>query len=199
MQIQTKNLIRNLSILFAFFVVFVSLAYGLEMQKDNPGKTEQKTDKTPIFRLSLRLFQPTATPTMQPTPTEVEIPTPVPTTFVPPLSIVVPPPCGAGGVGGPCGIPLEVVVFVDYNRDGVGVTGEMITGLQIHLYDSSYNRMGTAYTVDGRASFCLPRKGVYYLDMPYIQTTKEFRNDSISNVNLITVALDPPDIPIRLP
>ena len=203
MRVNTQNILRNLAVAFAFVLVLAALTYGLGVSQEGVGsskseKPAEAAEAAPKFSIGSLFRRETPSPTPEPSvPTET--PTIVPTTFVPPVSIRIPASSGAGGASPTCKLPLDVVVFVDYNRDGIGVTAEMITGLQINLYDVSYNRLGTTYTNNGKASFCLPRKGIYYLDMPYIQTTREFRNDSVSADNLVTIKLDAPEIPIRLP
>ncbi len=199
------NARRRVLILAAGAVLlFVYLGLALLLA---PGSAA--TQSTRVARLS-SLTPESERPTQTPMPTQAESLSPTSTaTSVPPY-VAVPTPLsflpaefGAGGGATPeCKSRLVVVVYSDDNRDETPSPGEAVTGVQVVLNDSSFTRLGAVYTSQGRAVFCLPGSGEYYVDLPYFQITRVYRSLaslSGSSQDTLEIRIDPPDLPVRLP
>lgn len=225
---RNENLVRNLLVFGTFLFVFVVLSLGVEFQKNGKlfakrsepvvetTEIQERISSTPTPKKEKRssgfnLFKKateTPTPTPEPTATPVPptpTPTHVPTVQIPDVSIIVPPPTGiGGGQNAGCANLLNVFVFIDYNNDNIGASNEWVTGLKVMAYDANYNMIGQDYTLNGKASFCLPKKGKYYFEIPYLQVSREytsggFMSGSGDGANNLSFALQPPVFPVRLP
>jgi hypothetical protein len=116
---------------------------------------------------------------------------------------------GQGGValyggGVSCGgYYLRVLVFVDDNNDSMMSPAEGITGLQIFFLDQTYARLGSAYTTDGQAAFCIPPTQygrLIYVDIPYLQQFNSIQIPESPDKDLeIWFPGEPPTLPLYLP
>ena len=70
------------------------------------------------------------------------------------------------------GYYARVRVYVDENKDRMMSPAEGVSGLQVFFLDQSYARLGSVYTVDGQAIFCIPQTQygrTLFIDIPYLQ------------------------------
>jgi len=115
---------------------------------------------------------------------------------------------GQGGVavfgGLSCGgYYIRARAYVDDNQDGMMSPAEGITGLQVFFLDQTYARLGSTYTVDGKAEFCIPV--TYYgktilIDIPYLQLFGTVQVPDQPNQDLeIWFPGEPPTLPLFLP
>lgn len=98
---------------------------------------------------------------------------------------------------------MLVHVFVDYNHDKVMSLSEGVTDLQIFLLDHSYSSLGTTYTQDGLATFCISPTQygrMIYVDIPYLQQRGELQipGDPMQDLEIWFPGA-PPVLPIFLP
>jgi len=144
-------------------------------------------------------LEPTATPA--PTATQVPTATPVPRVIVPTPLGLVPEEYSIGGGSAKCENRVVVIVYSDDNQDQVPSFSEGISGLQVVILDSTFVQVGSAYTREGRATFCLPQGKMFYVDIPYLQITRTYNPGvgSLNNQNVLEIRIDPPILPVRLP
>ncbi len=115
---------------------------------------------------------------------------------------------GQGGVavlgGMSCGgYYIRTRVYVDDNQDKMMSPAEGITGLQVFFLDQTYARLGTVYTTDGKAEFCIPV--THYgksllIDIPYLQLFGTVQIPDQPNQDLeIWFPGETPTLPLFLP
>ena len=101
------------------------------------------------------------------------------------------------------GYSINVRVYVDYNEDKMMSPAEGVTDLQIFFLDQSYSRLGSAYTTDGQATFCISPTlygGTIYVDIPYLQKFNALQIPNEPKQDLeIWFAGDAPELPLFLP
>ena len=115
---------------------------------------------------------------------------------------------GQGGVaafgGLSCGgYYIRARVYVDDNQDKMMSPAEGITGLQVFFMDQTYARLGSTYSLDGKAEFCIPvtqyGKSVL-IDIPYLQLFGTLQIPDQPNQDLeIWFPGEPPVLPLFLP
>ena len=107
---------------------------------------------------------------------------------------------GASSCGG---YSISVRVYVDYNEDKMMSPAEGVTDLQIFFLDQSYTRLGSAYTRDGQATFCISPTQygrTIYIDIPYLQKFNGLSIPSEPKQDLeIWFAGEAPALPLFLP
>ena len=115
---------------------------------------------------------------------------------------------GQGGAaiwgGNVCGgYYIRAHVYVDDNQDKMMSPAEGITGLQVFFLDQTYARLGSAYTVDGHASFCIPSSQygkAMLVDIPYLQKFETVQiPDSLAKDVEIWFPGQPAELPLYLP
>jgi len=115
---------------------------------------------------------------------------------------------GQGGVavfgGLSCGgYYIRARAYVDDNQDGMMSPAEGITGLQVFFLDQTYARLGSTYTVDGKAEFCIPVTHygkTILIDIPYLQLFGTVQVPDQPNQDLeIWFPGEPPTLPLFLP
>lgn len=177
---------NNLTVLLTGAVILVAYAVvALRLQSSPPPSATP--EPTP---------EPASTLQISPTPSPTPVPQPIPA----PLTVL-PPPSGIGGGRPGCKTPLVVIVYSDDNRDQLPSPGEAVSGVQVILTDSTYSRLGSAYTKDGKAEFCLPEGKMFYVDLPYFQMTRAYQPHLIhqGGGGTLEIRIDPPILPARLP
>jgi len=101
------------------------------------------------------------------------------------------------------GYSINVRVYVDYNEDKMMAPAEGVTDLQIFFLDQSYSRLGSAYTRDGQATFCISPTlygRTIYIDIPYLQKFNSMQIPNEPKQDLeIWFAGDAPELPLFLP
>jgi hypothetical protein len=101
------------------------------------------------------------------------------------------------------GYSVNVRVYVDYNEDKMMSPAEGVTDLQIFFLDQSYSRLGSAYTKDGQATFCISPTlygRTIYVDIPYLQKFNALQIPNEPKQDLeIWFAGDAPELPLFLP
>ena len=101
------------------------------------------------------------------------------------------------------GYSISVRVYVDYNEDKMMSPAEGVTDLQIFFLDQSYSRLGSTYTKDGQATFCISPTSyghTIYIDIPYLQKFNGLSIPSEPKQDLeIWFAADAPELPLFLP
>jgi len=115
---------------------------------------------------------------------------------------------GQGGVavfgGLSCGgYYIRARVYVDDNQDGMMSPAEGITGLQAFFLDQTYARLGSVYSIEGKAEFCIPVTHygkTILIDIPYLQLFGQVQVPDQPNQDLeIWFPGQPPTLPIYLP
>jgi len=115
---------------------------------------------------------------------------------------------GQGGVavfgGLSCGgYYIRARVYVDDNQDKMMSPAEGITGLQIFFLDQTYARLGSTYTQEGKAEFCIPVTHygkTILIDIPYLQLFGTVQVPEQPNQDLeIWFPGEPPNLPLFLP
>jgi hypothetical protein len=102
---------------------------------------------------------------------------------------------------------LNVYVYVDGNNNSMmAAQGEGVNGLPINFLDTSYGQVGQSFTVNGKASFCVPSylKGqTLRVDIPYLQRTgvMQASQDSTNKNQPLEMwfRLEPPTLPLYIP
>lgn len=172
----------------ALLAAYLFVAFRLETSETKPLPT---STITPMPSPSATLI-PTLLPTLTPSPLPAALPTPL---------IAFPASTGLGGPRPDCTSSLIVIVYSDDNRDEMPSPGEAISGVQVILTDSTFSRLGAAYTAEGKAEFCLPEGKVFYVDLPYFQITRIYQPGitNTGNRNTLEIRIAPPVLPVRLP
>jgi hypothetical protein len=98
---------------------------------------------------------------------------------------------------------VNVRVYVDENKDRMMSPAEGISGLQVFFLDQSYARLGSLYTVDGQATFCIPQTQygrTLFVDIPYLQQfgTLQIPESPSGDLELWFPG-EPPVLPLFLP
>jgi hypothetical protein len=115
---------------------------------------------------------------------------------------------GQGGVavfgGLSCGgYYIRARVYVDDNQDKMMSPAEGITGLQVFFLDQTYARLGSTYTQEGKAEFCIPVTHygkTILIDIPYLQLFGTIQVPEQPNQDLeIWFPGNPPNLPLFLP
>jgi len=115
---------------------------------------------------------------------------------------------GQGGVvvfgGLSCGgYYIRARVYVDDNQDKMMSPAEGITGLQVFFLDQTYARLGSTYTQEGKAEFCIPVTHygkTVLVDIPYLQLFGSVQVPDQPNQDLeIWFPGEPPTLPLFLP
>jgi hypothetical protein len=115
---------------------------------------------------------------------------------------------GQGGVaafgGLSCGgYYIRARVYVDDNQDKLMSPAEGITGLQVFFLDQTYARLGSTYTQEGKAEFCIPVTHygrTLLIDIPYLQLFGSLQVPEQPNQDLeIWFPGQAPSLPLFLP
>ena len=115
---------------------------------------------------------------------------------------------GQGGVavfgGLSCGgYYIRARAYVDDNQDKMMSPAEGITGLQVFFLDQTYARLGSTYTQEGKAEFCIPVTHygkTILVDIPYLQLFGSVQVPEQPNQDLeIWFPGEPPTLPLFLP
>jgi hypothetical protein len=115
---------------------------------------------------------------------------------------------GQGGVavfgGLSCGgYYIRTRAYVDDNQDKMMSPAEGITGLQVFFLDQTYARLGSTYTQEGKAEFCIPVTHygkTILIDIPYLQLFGSVQVPDQPNQDLeIWFPGEPPTLPLFLP
>jgi hypothetical protein len=115
---------------------------------------------------------------------------------------------GQGGVaafgGLSCGgYYIRARVYVDDNQDKLMSPAEGVTGLQVFFLDQTYARLGSTYTQEGKAEFCIPVTHygkTILIDIPYLQLFSSVQIPEQPNQDLeIWFPGQAPTLPLFLP
>lgn len=189
---------RTAAVLGAGLVLLAAYLFVAFRLGNSEAKSSPQPSNTPTQPVALLLSPPSPTPT--PTSLPTSTPSPLPIALPTPL-VAFPASTGLGGPRPDCTSSLVVIVYSDDNRDEMPSPGEAVSGVQVILTDSTFSRLGTAYTQDGKAEFCLPEGKVFYVDLPYFQITRIYQPGitATGNGNTLEIRIDPPVLPVRLP
>jgi hypothetical protein len=101
------------------------------------------------------------------------------------------------------GYYIRVRVYVDDNQDKQMSPAEGISGLQVFLLDQTYTRLGTQYSLNGHAVFCIPPAQygkALQVDIPYLQQFRSVQIPAQPERDLeIWFPGEPPILPVYLP
>jgi hypothetical protein len=84
--------------------------------------------------------------------------------------------------------------------------GEGVTALQVNFLDAAYGKVGQAYSINGKAAFCVPdylRGQTLRVDLPYLQRTGTLQapqeRDADTPPLEMWFRLEPPSLPLFIP
>jgi hypothetical protein len=101
------------------------------------------------------------------------------------------------------GYYIRVRVYVDDNQDKLMSPAEGISGLQIFFLDQTYARLGSTYSMEGKAEFCIPVTHygkTILIDIPYLQLFGSLQVPDQPNQDLeIWFPGEAPTLPLFLP
>ena len=107
------------------------------------------------------------------------------------------------GLGGSCNYALRVLVYVDENGDQLMALSEGADYLEVLLMEGDFDRLGSRYTKDGIATFCI-HPGLYgqrlLVQLPYLHKAQEITiPSSLSEDVEVWFKLNQPEYPLYLP
>jgi len=105
--------------------------------------------------------------------------------------------------GGSCNFALRTFVYVDDNDDKLMSPDEGADGLEAVIMDQSYARLGSRYTKEGQAVFCL-YPSLYgrtlRVELPYLHQAQDVQIPGNLDKDIeVWFRLEPPTLPIYLP
>jgi hypothetical protein len=108
---------------------------------------------------------------------------------------------GYGGAS--CNYALRTFVYVDENDDKLMSPNEGADGLEAVIMDQSYARLGSRYTKEGQAVFCL-YPSLYgrtlRIELPYLHQAQDVQIPKNLDKDIeVWFRLEPPTLPIYLP
>ena len=108
------------------------------------------------------------------------------------------------GFGGSnCINALRTFVYVDSNEDKLMSPSEGAEGLEIVIMDQSYARLGSRYTQEGQAVFCLGSGQMgrtLRVDIPYLHQSQTVNiSKNLDQDVEVWFRLEPPTLPLYLP
>ena len=111
---------------------------------------------------------------------------------------------GYTGFGGSnCTYALRTFVYVDSNQDKLMSPSEGAEGLEIVIMDQSYARLGSRYTKEGQAVFCLgggQMGRTLRVDIPYLHQSQTVNiSKNLDEDVEVWFRLEPPTLPLYLP
>lgn len=109
----------------------------------------------------------------------------------------------AGFGGSSCAYALRTFVYVDSNNDKLMSPSEGAEGLEIVIMDQSYARLGSRYTQEGQAVFCLGSGQLgrtLRVEIPYLHQAQTVNiSKSLDEDVEVWFRLDQPTLPLYLP
>ena len=111
---------------------------------------------------------------------------------------------GFTGFGGSnCTYALRTFVYVDSNQDNLMSPSEGAEGLESVIMDQSYARLGSRYTKEGQAVFCLgggQMGRTLHVDIPYLHQSQTVNiSKNLDEDVEVWFRLEPPTLPLYLP
>ena len=111
---------------------------------------------------------------------------------------------GFTGFGGSnCTYALRTFVYVDSNQDNLMSPSEGAEGLESVIMDQSYARLGSRYTKEGQAVFCLgggQMGRTLHVDIPYLHQSQTVNiSKNLDKDFEVWFRLEPPTLPLYLP
>jgi hypothetical protein len=105
--------------------------------------------------------------------------------------------------GGGCTYALRTFAYVDENDDKLMSPVEGAEGLEIIFMEASYDRLGSRYTKEGQAVFCL-HPGLYgktlRVEIPYLHQAQDVQVPKNTDKDIeVWFRLEPPTLPLYLP
>ena len=105
--------------------------------------------------------------------------------------------------GGSCTYALRTFVYVDENDDQLMSPQEGAENLEVLFMEADYDRLGSRYTDDGQAVFCV-HPGLYgeklLVELPYLHRAQEVQiPKNVSKDVEVWFRLEPPTLPLYLP
>jgi hypothetical protein len=105
--------------------------------------------------------------------------------------------------GGGCTYALRTFAYVDENDDKLMSPAEGAEGLEIIFMEASYDRLGSRYTKEGQAVFCL-HPGLYgktlRVEIPYLHQAQDVQVPKNTDKDIeVWFRLEPPTLPLYLP
>ena len=109
----------------------------------------------------------------------------------------------AGYGGGGCNYALRTFAYVDENGDQLMSPTEGAEGLEVVFMESTYDRLGSRYTKEGQAVFCL-YPGLYgktvRVEIPYLHKAQDVQIPKSLNKDIEAwFRLEQPILPLYLP
>jgi hypothetical protein len=108
-----------------------------------------------------------------------------------------------GSGGSACAYALRTFVYVDNNDDNLMSPDEGADGLEVVFMEASYSRLGSRYTREGQAVFCLP-PALYgrtvRVQIPYLHQAQDVQIPASLHKDVeVWFRLKPPTLPLYLP
>ena len=206
---------------------FTPTMTGTMLPTNTPTFTPTTPTHTATFTMTATgTLIPTNTPTETLEPTATEEPPGTPWVITVPVVVVIqeqnveasggsgslssyavtptPPVAPYYGYGGAsCNYALRTFVYVDENDDKLMSPNEGAEGLEVVFMEASYDRLGSRYTKEGQAVFCLyPSLYGHTLrvEIPYLHQAQDVQIPKNLDKDIeVWFRLEPPTLPLYLP